>query len=111
MELGTEGRQQGLGRGGGGRGKQQPCRRIITWQLVRAKAAEQSINVGQHRAADLVQVRQLLQVVGYLLLWHHSAQLRFILEEADDKLFPQREGCCPIPNAHSSFLWETAAEW
>ena len=83
--------------------------RVVTWQLVRAKAAEQSVDVGEHRAAGLVEVRQLLQVVGYLLLWNHRAQLRFVLEEADDKLFPQREGCCAVPDAHCSFLWETAA--
>ena len=86
MELGTEGRREGRGvgwwvRGGGGG-------RVVTWQLVGAKAAEQSIDIGEYRAAGLVQVCQLLQVAGYLLLWDHSAQLRFVLEEADDKLFP-----------------------
>ena len=80
----------------------------MTWQLVGAEAAEQSIDVGQHGAAGLVQVRQLLQVVGYLLLGHHSSQLRLILEEADDKLLPEWEGCCTVPDAHCSFLCETA---
>ena len=70
-----------VGEGGGGG-------RVVTWQLVGAKAAEQSIDIGEYRAAGLVQVCQLLQVAGYLLLWDHSAQLRFVLEEADDKLFP-----------------------
>ena len=75
-----------------------------TWQLVWAKAAEQSVDVREHRAAGLVQECQLLQVVSYLLLGHDSAQLRLILEEADDKLLPQWKGCCAVPNAHGSFL-------
>ena len=61
---------------------------LLTWQLIRAQAAEQGIDVGQHRAAALIQVSQLLQVVGNVLLWHHSVQLRLVSEEADDKLLP-----------------------
>lgn len=76
----------------------------VTWQLVGAEAAEQSIDVGEHGAAGLVQLGQLLQVVGDLLLGHDHAQLCLVLEEADDKLLPQLQGCCPIPNAHCSFL-------
>lgn len=59
------------------------------WKLLRAEAAEQSVDVGQHRAAALVELCQLLQVVGYVLLGQHRAQLCLILEEPDHKLLPQ----------------------
>ena len=47
--------------------------RQLTRKLIWAQAAEQSIDVGQHRAAALIQVSQLLQVVGNMLLGHDRA--------------------------------------